>query len=130
MAEFDADNHEKCEQLIQTIINQCLEVELPRGRLIDFKLGLTEAITNAVRYGLKRNPYGKIKIGYKITEGSFKMSIVDPGPGFNWQMYNYTSIEEVRFEDEGGRGIPLLHEIFDKITWNPAGNQIGLFLYW
>lgn len=128
--EFDADNHEKCEQLIQTIINQCLEVELPRGRLIDFKLGLTEAITNAVRYGLKRNPYGKIKIGYKITEGSFKMSIVDPGPGFNWQMYNYTSIEEVRFEDEGGRGIPLLHEIFDKITWNPAGNQIGLFLYW
>jgi anti-sigma regulatory factor (Ser/Thr protein kinase) len=58
------------------------------------------------------------------------MTIIDPGPGFNWQVYNYTLIDEVRFDNEGGRGIPLLLEIFDKVTWNFMGNHLGLFYYW
>jgi anti-sigma regulatory factor (Ser/Thr protein kinase) len=58
------------------------------------------------------------------------MTIIDPGPGFNWQVYNYTFIDEVRFDNEGGRGIPLLLEIFDKVTWNFMGNHLGLFYYW
>lgn len=130
IVDFNADSQEDCEKLIQNIISECVEMGMTDERAIDLKLGLIEALTNAVRYGLRKNPYGNIQLGYKVSDGSFKMSVVDPGPGFNWQMYSHINIDEVGFEDEGGRGIPLLKEIFDKVTWNPAGNQIGLFFYW
>jgi GAF domain-containing protein/anti-sigma regulatory factor (Ser/Thr protein kinase) len=130
LEEFPAVNPGKCAELILKICSECLEHNMPRARIIDLKLGLTEALSNAVRYGLKKNPYGQVKLGYKVSPGSFKMSIIDPGPGFNWQVYSYTDIDEVRFEEEGGRGIPLLREIFDKVTWNYLGNHVGLFMYW
>lgn len=130
LEEFNAEDPNECEKLIEKIVSQTVKQGMPETKVVDLKLGLTEAFANAIKYGLRKNPYGKIRLGYKISESSFKISILDPGPGFNWQLYNYTSIDEVRFEDEGGRGIPLLHEIFDKVTWNPAGNQVGLFFYW
>jgi anti-sigma regulatory factor (Ser/Thr protein kinase) len=101
-----------------------------RDKQLNLRLGITEAITNAVRYGLEKNTYGAIRIGYKVDKGAFKMSIIDPGPGFNWQVYNYRAIDDVFMDSEGGRGIPLLLEIFDKVTWNYLGNHIGLFYYW
>lgn len=130
ITEFKADDPQECDNLIKEVISECVLKGLSEERAIDLKLGLIEALTNAVRYGLKKNPYGVIKLGYRIAEGSFKMSLTDPGPGFNWQMYSHISIDQVGMEEEGGRGIPLLREIFDKVTWNPAGNEIGLFFYW
>jgi len=112
------------------MIRQCTANEMPQEKQLNLRLGITEAITNAVRYGLEKNPYGTVRIGFKVDKGAFKMCIIDPGPGFNWQVYNYTAIDDVLIEDEGGRGIPLLLEIFDKVTWNYLGNHIGLFYYW
>lgn len=128
--DFDANNRDDCNKLVERIIEECQENELPKERVLDLKLGLTEALSNSVRYGLNKNPYGIIRLGYMVSKGSFKMSIIDPGPGFNWQRYHYKLIEEVGFEEEGGRGIPLLKEIFDKVTWNHLGNHMGLFFYW
>lgn len=130
ISEFNAEDPQECEALVKKIVQECIEYGMPDEQGIDLKLGLIEALTNAVRYGLNKNPYGQIELGYSIAEGSFKMSIIDPGPGFNWQVYNNIGIDEVGIEDEGGRGIPLLREVFDKVTWNPSGNQIGLFFYW
>jgi phosphoserine phosphatase RsbU/P len=128
--EFAIKDQDKTEKLIEQIIREALSAGLPEKQIINLRLGITEALANAVRYGLERNPYGDIRLGYKIKQGSFKMSIIDPGPGFNWQVYNNIFIDEVRFDNEGGRGIPLLLEIFDKVTWNYLGNHIGLFFYW
>lgn len=130
MSDFKADDPQECDRLIKDIIAECIFKGLSEERAVDLKLGLIEALTNAVRYGLKKNPYGMIELGYKVNDGAFKMSLIDPGPGFNWQMYSHISIDQVEPEDEGGRGIPLLREIFDKVSWNPTGNQIGLFFYW
>ncbi len=126
----EIQNNDICNAYIAQIIQECLEAGLPNDRALSLRLGLTEALTNAVRYGLQKNPYGAVKLGYIVSNTGFKISVVDPGPGFNWQIYSNTFIDEVRFEDEGGRGIPLLREIFDKVTWNPFGNHVGLFFYW
>lgn len=128
--DFDAKDSHKTSILIDQIIKECMENEMPQEKHLSLRLGITEAMTNAVRYGLNKNPYGSIRIGYKIDNASFKLSIIDPGPGFNWQVYNHSIIDEVVLDDEGGRGIPLLLEIFDKVTWNYLGNHIGLFMYW
>lgn len=128
--EFPTQDSESTARFINHIIQEALSHGMPEISILNLRLGITEALANAVRYGLKKNPYGSIKLGYKIKQGSFKMSIIDPGPGFNWQVYNHILIDEVRFDNEGGRGIPLLLEIFDKVTWNYLGNHIGLFFYW
>ncbi len=128
--DFPADDFDETEALIDRIIHQVVAAGMLESQILNLRLGITEALTNAVRYGLEKNPYGTIRLGYKIKPGSFKMSIIDPGPGFNWQVYNNIFIDEVRFDNEGGRGIPLLLEIFDKVTWNYLGNHIGLFFYW
>lgn len=128
--EFEAHDSTKTSLLIDGIIKECTSHEMPKDKQLNLRLGITEAITNAVRYGLEKNPYGSVRIGYKIDKGAFKMCIIDPGPGFNWQVYNYTAIDDVFMDSEGGRGIPLLLEIFDKVTWNYLGNHIGLFYYW
>lgn len=130
LLEFPAADTEACAKLIDKIISECKEYEMPQEKTISLKLGLTEALSNCVRYGLRKNPYGNVSLGYKVNTGSFKIAIDDPGPGFNWQVYSYKNIEEVGFDDEGGRGLPLLKEIFDKVTWNYLGNHLGLFYYW
>ncbi len=128
--EIEIQDTNVCNQFIAQIIQESLRAGMPNERALSLRLGLTEALTNAVRYGLNKNPYGAVKLGYMVSNTGFKISILDPGPGFNWQIYSNTFIDEVRFEDEGGRGIPLLREIFDKVTWNPFGNHVGLFYYW
>jgi len=128
--EFAVADPVQTAMLIDKIIKECTELEMHRDKQLNLRLGITEAITNAVRYGLEKNTYGAIRIGYKVDKGAFKMSIIDPGPGFNWQVYNYRAIDDVFMDSEGGRGIPLLLEIFDKVTWNYLGNHIGLFYYW
>ena len=62
----------------------------------------------------------------------FSCTIKDPGPGFNWQeaIKNKMKIKDIDIASEGGRGLPLLFEIFDKVQWNSKGNEIGLTLSW
>jgi serine phosphatase RsbU (regulator of sigma subunit)/anti-sigma regulatory factor (Ser/Thr protein kinase) len=128
--EFPCDEPLIMNGLIDSIIKECVRFNMPKDKQINLRLGITEAVSNAIRHGSKNNKEEKIRIGYKIDKGSFKMTIKDPGPGFNWQVYNYTAIDDVLIDEEGGRGIPLLLEIFDKVTWNYLGNHLGLFFYW
>ena len=130
MHEFSAADVEQVSRFLDNVAGECLGSGMPKDKVINLRLGITEAIANAVRYGLKKNPYGSVKLGYRVGQGSFKMTLIDPGPGFNWQVYNQANIDEVMFDNEGGRGIPLLLEIFDKVTWNYLGNHLGLFYYW
>ncbi len=130
IVEVRVEDAQICNEFIAKIVQEALAAGMPSDRALSLRLGLTEALTNAVRYGLHKNPYGSIRLGYMVSKTGFKISIIDPGPGFNWPIYSNTFIDEVRFEDEGGRGIPLLREIFDKVIWNPSGNHLGLFFYW
>ncbi|MDA0772379.1 MAG: SpoIIE family protein phosphatase [Cyanobacteria bacterium] len=130
IVDFDAQDTKKVASLIDTVVTEALAANMPAERGLDLRLGITEAMTNAIRYGLQKNPYGTVRLGYRINPGSFKMTLIDPGPGFNWQVYNQACIDDVTMDNEGGRGIPLLLEIFDKVTWNYLGNHIGLFYYW
>lgn len=130
IVDFDAQDTKKVASLIDTVVTEALAANMPAERGLDLRLGITEAMTNAIRYGLQKNPYGTVRLGYRINPGSFKMTLIDPGPGFNWQVYNQACIDDVTMDKEGGRGIPLLLEIFDKVTWNYLGNHIGLFYYW
>jgi GAF domain-containing protein/anti-sigma regulatory factor (Ser/Thr protein kinase) len=130
LTEVDMQNYENCDKLIRLIVTDCLKHGLTEQNSLILRLGLTEAFANVAQYGIEKSLIKTVKVGYEVEAGTLKIVIIDPGEGFNWQLHKFQSIDEIGIESEGGRGIPLLKEIFDKITWNYIGNHLGLFFYW
>ncbi|MBI2996421.1 MAG: GAF domain-containing protein [Candidatus Melainabacteria bacterium] len=133
--EFYKDKQELINDNVKIILEDVLKQGLPKTLEPSLKLGLVEALYNAVRHGLGKVPKDKkavVDLSWWINEGSFSCTIRDPGPGFDWQTFakNKSKIKDVDVLSEGGRGIPLLFEIFNKVIWNPKGNEIGLTLKW
>jgi anti-sigma regulatory factor (Ser/Thr protein kinase) len=126
----DMTNYQNCDNYIKALINDCKSHGLSEQSSLILRLGLTEAFANVAQYGVRNSGEAHVQVGYEIKDGSLKIVMIDPGKGFNWQRHKHMSIDEVSTESEGGRGIPLLKEIFDKITWNYLGNHMGLFFYW
>ena len=131
---FDNDNQDYLNTKIKVILDDAISNGLPKNLEPGLKLGLVETLYNSFRHGL-----GKVKdkntivtLAWWIKNNSISFTIKDPGPGFNWQskIKNIKKIKEVDTLEEGGRGLPLLFEIFNKVVWNPDGNEIGLTMLW
>ena len=133
--EFSENNQDLINEKVKLVIDDVINNGMPRTLEAGLKLGLLEAIYNAFRHGLPKTPKDKkpqIQLCWWLKENIFSCSIVDSGTGFNWMdaVKSKSKIKDVDITSEGGRGIPLLFEIFSKVAWNPAGNEIGLTLKW
>jgi hypothetical protein len=52
--------------------------------------------------------------------------ITDPGKGFDWK--SWLALDPARAGETHGRGIACVRSIsFDKVTYNPAGNQVAAY---
>jgi anti-sigma regulatory factor (Ser/Thr protein kinase) len=133
--EFSENHQDVINEKIKLVLDDAINNGMPRPLEASLKLGLLEAIYNAFRHGLpstSKDTKPNITFFLWIQENTFSCSIIDSGAGFNWQeaVKNKSKIKDVDITSEGGRGIPLLFEMFNKVTWNLAGNEIGLTLKW
>ena len=133
--ELTNDNQEYINNKITTILEDAAQHGLPKNLQASLKLGLVETIYNSFRHGVSKASLKneqKVIITWWIREDSISCTIQDPGPGFNWQaaVANKSLLKDVDITSEGGRGLPLLFEIFSKVCWNPQGNEIGLTMNW
>jgi CheY-like chemotaxis protein len=72
-----------------------------------------------------RNKFVDATIAHK-EDGTY-VAITDQGPGFEWQ--KFLQIDPARAGDNHGRGIAQARAVsFDKLTYNPPGNQVVAFL--
>ena len=128
------DKQDYLNEKIQAVLDDAAQNGLPKDMLASLRLGLVEAIYNAFRHGFSKSNDKKspVTLSWWVKEGCFSCTLKDPGPGFNWQAAKNTKreIKDVDILSEGGRGIPLLFEIFNNVTWNPIGNEVGLTLKW
>ncbi len=133
--EFPENNQSIINEKIKIVIDDAINNGMPKSMEASLKLGLLEAIYNAFRHGLTKTPENTkphIELYWWLKESSFSCSVIDSGVGFNWQkaIKNKSNIKDIAITSEDGRGLPLLFEIFNKVTWNPDGNEIGLTLKW
>jgi len=133
--EFSENNQDTINEKVKFVIDDAINNGMPRTLESSLKLGLLEAIYNASRHGLPKTPKDKrslIQFCWWVRENTFSCSIIDSGTGFNWQeaVKSKSKMKDVDITSEGGRGIPLLFEIFNKVTWNLEGNELGLMLKW
>lgn len=126
--------HSRAEEYAMRI-ERALPPELQRP---DVRVGLVEALTNAIlhgAFGIQREtedvePYldaidaaertraGRTVIGVTVWSGQKGVDVVvnDFGPGFDWR----------RALMKSGRGLSILHEVFDDVRWNAGGNCVRL----
>ena len=90
------------------------------------KLGLHEALVNAVKHGNKLDPTKNIRVRRIVTPNWCVWQIQDQGNGLEIKKRNYKLPKKVN--SINGRGLYIINECFDDIRWSNKGNRLQLAL--
>ncbi|MDZ7715950.1 MAG: ATP-binding protein [Balneolaceae bacterium] len=88
-------------------------------------LTLSEAATNAIIHGNKEDPSKKVYINSSADSGTLKISVKDEGAGFNPDEIK-NPLKKENLLNEGGRGVYLIEEYADKLSFNKKGNELQM----
>ena len=91
-------------------------------------VAVTESVTNAISHGNKQDKNKNVSLSLVFDEYSLKFRICDEGPGFNYKdLPDPTSPENI--EKINGRGIFLIKNLCDEVSFNETGTQVELTFY-
>ena len=90
------------------------------------KLGLHEALMNAVTHGNKLDPHKSIRVRRILTPNWCVWQIQDEGTGFDIKKRIYKLPKKIN--SINGRGLYIINECFDDIRWSNKGNRLQLAL--
>ena len=90
------------------------------------KLGLHEALVNAVVHGNLSNPNKVVRVRRILTPKWFVWQIQDEGIGI-FKNKRLSSLP-LEIDANSGRGIYLIHKCFDDVRWSSKGNRLQLSL--
>lgn len=114
--------------------------QVPRRWQPEVRLGLQEALVNAVKHGNHLDPQKIISVRYKISGNQYWWIIEDEGCGFDYQhrclSETLTSVDKSADKvpsEKGcdgirdcGRGLYILDQIFDEVKWSRGGRELHL----
>ena len=107
-------------------VDQLLEPLKKRSNFYIVKLGLHEALVNAVKHGNNLDPDKSIKVKRIITPNWCVWQIQDQGNGLEQKKRIFHLPKRV--DSINGRGLYIIHECFDDVRWSPKGNRVQLAL--
>ncbi|MGH8015490.1 MAG: ATP-binding protein [Candidatus Zixiibacteriota bacterium] len=102
-------------------VNRILDKEkVSREERVPFVLAVSEALTNAIIHGNRKDPEKKVKVNISVDEKLMSADIIDEGQG---------GLDRIRqrkpstLKDEGGRGIDLIEHYATSVGYIqiPAG---------
>ncbi len=86
------------------------------------KLGLHEALVNAVVHGNSRDSSKSLRVRRIITPKWFVWQIQDAGKGIP-EVDRKASLP-MQIDASNGRGLFLIHHSFDDVRWSRKGNRL------
>jgi len=109
------------------IVDRLLSI-VPGKWHAEIRLGLQEALVNAAKHGNNLDPHKQVNVRFCFEEGAYWWIISDEGSGFQPPERNRQELPGnlPHVESESGRGMFLLHQIFDRVVWNRQGTEISL----
>ena len=111
---------------LSEFVDQLLEPVNKSQSCYLIKLGLHEALVNAVKHGNKLDPQKSIRVRRIITPNWCVWQIQDQGNGLEIKKRNYKLPKKIN--SINGRGLYIIHECFDDIRWSSKGNRLQLAL--
>ena len=89
------------------------------------KLGLEEAVVNAIKHGNKLDPKKTVYIEALVGPGQAEIIIEDEGPGFE-RAGVPDPTEPDNLEKCSGRGILLIEAYMTSVTWSHNGRRMHM----
>ncbi len=120
-------NFELCSSLqISDFVDLLLEPIKSSHYSYRTKLGLHEALINAVIHGNKLDPHKSIRVRRIVTPNWCVWQIQDRGNGVEINRRVYKLPKDI--SSFSGRGLYIINECFDDIRWSNKGNRLQLAL--
>jgi len=106
-----------------------LLAEIPSQWHPEIRLGLQEALVNAAKHGNNLDPSKTVEVQFSVNRDEYWWIISDQGNGFYCpNSCNHEPDDEDIPQEVGecGRGLFILHQIFDKVHWNNNLRELSL----
>ena len=116
------------EHAVEYVMRHCSTCcDYARRFNLNFRVGLTEALSNAMLYGNDSDPQKRVRVEVTVRVEEIAVRITDQGVGFD-----PTTIPDPTLPDNisksGGRGIFLMRSLMDEVKFNDRGNSVTLVL--
>jgi serine/threonine-protein kinase RsbW len=117
------------EDAVAYLVNRCRAFDFEGSRLnLNFRVGMCEALANAVIYGNRRDPEKRVRVEVELDPERVAVRVIDQGRGFDPGHVPDPTLPE-NLENAGGRGIFLLRKLMDQVEYNDRGNEVRLILH-
>jgi len=116
------------EHAVEYVVRRCQARDTHAHRLrLNFRVGLTEALSNAMLYGNAHDPSKRVRVEVTLTSGAIRARVIDEGRGFDpCSIPDPTCPENLM--KSGGRGLFLMRQLLDEVVYNDRGNEVTLVL--
>jgi len=94
---------------------------------LNFRVGLTEALSNAMLYGNNSDPNKRVRIEVTVRVEEIAVRVTDQGEGFDPTTVPDPTLPG-NISKSGGRGIFLMKALMDEVHFNEQGNSVTLVL--
>ena len=116
------------EHAVEYVMRRCNScAEVARRLNLNFRVGLTEAISNAMLYGNGDDPEKRVRVEVTMGPEAITVQVTDEGTGFDPLGVPDPTCPENLLR-EGGRGIFLMRALMDDVQYNDRGNSVTLHL--
>lgn len=116
------------ETAVERAVHCCTSASLARNRLMfNFRVGLTEALSNAILYGNGGDPQKRVRVELRVRSGEVRARVTDEGSGFDPDTVPDPRLPE-NIPRPDGRGIFLMRALMDEVHYNELGNSVTLVL--
>jgi len=127
---FELPNDLQCiEEAVEFVVRRCSHCEeVARKLRLNFRVGLTEALSNAMIYGNGRDPAKRVRVEVTLITGCVTARVTDQGRGFDPERVPDPTTPR-NLTREGGRGLFLMRKLLDEVHFNDQGNSVTLVLH-
>ena len=116
------------EHAVEYVIGRCPCCAEEARRLdLNFRVGLTEALSNAMLYGNSRDPSKRVLVEIAFLDECIQARVTDQGSGFDPATVPDPTTPE-NLTKPCGRGLFLMRKLLDEVSYNAQGNQVTLVL--
>ena len=116
------------EHAVQYVMQHCSGCcAFARKLNLNFRVGLTEALSNAMLYGNDRDPGKRVRVEVTVRAEEVTARVTDQGAGFDHATVPDPTLPG-NLSKSSGRGIFLMRSLMDEVRFNEEGNSVTLIL--
>jgi serine/threonine-protein kinase RsbW len=116
-------------RIIESFIDNAKErFELDDDIYGNIMIAVTESVSNAIKHGNRGDKSKSVLLSLTLKDDVIKFVIEDEGKGFDYNLLPDPTAPE-NLEKTGGRGIFLMKNLADEVTFQNDGKVVELSFY-